>query len=133
VPAFSQDQRIVEIAKGVSVVVPPDWEIANQSRDSLELYLRSAVKPGPEREGGDTNPKPEYIPPPDAGMLITVEHRRDHRDALKRLAEISVEFPERAKTLVISGWPAIERTYSDYMPRRPVGICLQRGLRFKIE
>lgn len=115
--AFAQrPTRNISVGDSVSVLVPPGWQIANRSRDSLEIYLPSSAREQPEgdRRG---NPKPEYIPPPDAGMLITIERRKDHLDALKRLAEISVEYPERAVPLVIAGWPAIERTYRDYMPQ----------------
>ena len=106
----------ITVADSISVVVPPGWKVANRSRDSLEIYLPSAERAQSQRDRGNGNLKPEYIPP-DAGMLIIVEHREDHFDALKRLAEISVEFPERATPLLIAGWPAIERTYRDYTPQ----------------
>jgi len=109
--------RNITVADSVSVTLPQGWRIGNQSRDSLEIYLPGPETKTLEKGSGDKNPKPEYVPPPDAGMLITVEHRKDHLDAVKRLAEISVEYPERATPLLVSGWPAIDRTYRDYMPQ----------------
>src|SRR5262249_12589283 len=50
-------------------------------------------------------------------MLITMEQRRDHAEAVRRLAEIASEYPESAKLLLIAGWPAIERRYRTIMPQ----------------
>ena len=50
-------------------------------------------------------------------MLITVEQRRDHAEAVRRLAEIASEYPERVTPLIIAGWPAMERRYRAPMPQ----------------
>jgi hypothetical protein len=50
-------------------------------------------------------------------MLIIIEHRRDHSEAVRRLAEIASEYSERATPLIIAGWPAIERRYRAIMPQ----------------
>ncbi len=53
----------------------------------------------------------------EAGMLITIERRWDHAEAVRRLAEIASEYPGRATLLIITGWPAIERRYRALMPQ----------------
>lgn len=46
-------------------------------------------------------------------IYITVEERRDHADAVKRLDDIRSEYEARAVYLEIGGWPALQRRFID--------------------
>ncbi len=86
--------RRVEIARGVSAVLPTGWTVsAVKYRNALELVR-------PARQG-----------PPLARMLITTEQRRNHEEARTRLKEIAREFPARPEFLLINGWPALQRRH----------------------
>jgi hypothetical protein len=44
-----------------------------------------------------------------AQVFVTVEHRPDHADAVRRLRDIASEFQGPVEYLVIDGWPAMQR------------------------
>lgn len=90
--------REVRVADEVAVVLPDRWVVTEQLRDSLNVVRR-----------GDGRIH-------DADLLIAIERRFDHADALQRLVEIAAEQPEPARATVIAGWPAIERVYRDPVP-----------------
>jgi hypothetical protein len=97
------------------VSAPQGWRVGNQTRDSLEMYVplqkeRAFAKPR-------KNEKPQFVVASEAGMLITVEHRRDHAEAVRRLSEIASEHREKITPTIIAGWPAIERRYRAPMPQ----------------
>lgn len=96
--AAQPQQNVVRVSPEVSMVLRPGWTVTDQLRDSIEL----------ERLKGKQG---------EAHMLVAVERRLGHADALQRLVEIAQEQPEGARATVIAGWPAIERTYSDPVPR----------------
>jgi len=108
----------VNLLDNVSISAPATWRLSNQSRDSVAIYV--PLKKGrPVSSGSESkdNPKPAFVIASEAGMLVTVEHRRDHAEAVRRLAEIASEYPERATTTIIAGWPAIDRRYRSLMPQ----------------
>ncbi|MFL6292886.1 MAG: WD40/YVTN/BNR-like repeat-containing protein [Thermoanaerobaculia bacterium] len=121
VPAALAQQSQTEVrlsGAAVEISAPPDWRLSHAERDSAEIYvpLRSERRL-PFRERNDENVKPAQVIASEAGMLITTERRRDHAEAVRRLAEIAAERPEEATPLVINGWPAIERRYRALMPQ----------------
>jgi hypothetical protein len=106
----------VQIFDNLSVTAPPDWRPGARDRDSSQIFVplqRERKPPG----GDDRNPKPAIVIASECGMQITIERRRDHAEAVRRLAEIASEYPEPVETLVIAGWPAIERRYRSLMPQ----------------
>jgi hypothetical protein len=116
----------VELRKvGMTITMPQGWRLGNQTPDSVALH----VPPKRERQSpgkiDQTDVKPDFVVAAEAGMLITTERRRDHSEALRRLAEIASEYPEPATTRVINGWPAIERRYRSVMPQP--GVQQSRG------
>jgi hypothetical protein len=121
VPAsFGQEQeRGIELRIQDNFVItpPPGWRVGNQTRDSVEINvpLQKTREFPANREKG--NPKPRFVVASEAGMLITVEHRKDHSDAVLELSDIASEYPEPAVPLLIDGWPAIERRYRTLMPQ----------------
>ena len=47
----------------------------------------------------------------EATMIVRVEGRRSHAEAVRRLAEIDAEYEPRAEFRLHQGWPAIERKF----------------------
>jgi len=108
----------VELKKvGAIISMPQGWRVTNQTPDSVSVHVPLKSQRRLPIEADKTNPKPGVVIPSEAGMVITTERRRDHSEALRRLAEIASEYPERATTRVINGWPAIERRYRSVMPQ----------------
>ena len=117
-PASAQERALeVKISDNLSVSVPPGWRLQNQTGDTIEIYVPVQKERKPSAGRDDTDAKPNFVVASEAGMLITLEQRRDHVEAVRRLAEISSEYPERANLLLIAGWPAIERRYRTIMPQ----------------
>jgi hypothetical protein len=115
--AAQQKPLAIKIVQNVSVAAPTDWRLGNQTPDSVQLYVPLAKSRTTPSESPDKNVKPEYVVASEAGMLITIEHRKDHAEAVKRLAEIASEYPETATPVVMAGWPAIERRHSALFPQ----------------
>ena len=53
-----------------------------------------------------------------ARVLITSEQRGSYDDALQRLRAIAAARDERAQSVEISGWPAVEVKFAEPLPRR---------------
>lgn len=109
--------RTVTLFQRYGISVPPAWRSGTSMRNAETLYV-PPMRTRPREEPRDRKkPKPDEAPiTSEAGMLITVETRRDHADALARLASIAAEQPADVRRVAISGWPAIERTYRAPMP-----------------
>jgi hypothetical protein len=105
----------LKITEDVSVSVPPGWRLTNRTRDSIQIHV--PLQKERKLPSAPDDIKPNFVVASEAGMLITIEHRRDHSEAVQRLAEIASEYPERASLLLIAGWPAIERRYRTLMPQ----------------
>src|SRR5262245_55987145 len=109
-----QDRRQVTLTENIRVAMSPLWRLSNQTRDSMQYYVPLAKdrpqEPQSPRES-DQDVKPQYMALYEAGLVITTERRRDHAEAVRRLAEIASEQAEPSTYLVIGGWPAIERRY----------------------
>src|SRR5271157_3001300 len=108
----------LQISDHIRITAPPNWRLNNQTPNSIEIYvpLQKQRAPAPV-QAERNNPKPELIISSEAGMLITIEHRRNHAEAVRRLVDIAAEYPERVTPVIISGWPAIERHYRAPVPQ----------------
>jgi len=96
--ADAQERR-VEVSKDVVLTIPPNWsQSAARYRNATQL-----ISPRVEEQRGRG---------PDAVMTITSERRRNHEEAVQRLAEIAVEFPGAVEFIEIGGWPAVQRQYT---------------------
>ena len=114
----AQDQgTALKLSNELSINLPPAWRVTTQSPDSIELHvpLQKERRAASAREGDEI--KPNFVVASEAGMLITVEHRRDHAEAVRRLADIASEYRIRVTLLLIDGWPAIQRRYRSVMPQ----------------
>lgn len=112
-----QSQLEVKLADAMEVSVPPGWRVSHRERDSAEIYVPLRSERRLPTGGSEQQVKPSLVIASEAGMLITTEQRRDHAEAVRRLAEIASERPEEATPLVINGWPAIERRYRTLIPQ----------------
>ncbi|MBI4518128.1 MAG: hypothetical protein HY699_20185 [Deltaproteobacteria bacterium] len=93
-------QRL-EITEGIAIRRPPRWQpAAVRYSNATEIVVLEPVK-------GTT-----------ARTLMTTETRRDHDEAVRRLAEIASERPERGRFIEVCGWPAFERRYRENLPVR---------------
>ncbi|HEY8163914.1 MAG TPA: hypothetical protein VIF83_00030, partial [Gemmatimonadaceae bacterium] len=107
----------VRIFDNFLLTAPPRWQKGPTTPTSAELYVARSPNRSRIVRTDPKDVKPAYVFATDAGMLITLETRRDHKEALRRLSEIASEQTEKASTIVIDGWPAIERRYRALMPR----------------
>lgn len=103
-PLGYAQERKVEVSKDVVVAVPPNW-----SRS--EVKYRNAVQLVYPRVEGQTRGGV------DAVMTITSEPRRNHEEAVQRLAEIAVEIEPPVEFIEIGGWPALQRQYTAPLER----------------
>jgi hypothetical protein len=92
----------VEIARGIVLPLPDRWKAEVRARNSVNLLHASNA-------GAKTV---------DANATVYFEARRDHADALRRLAAIETEHATRVTWRVIGGWPALERVLSAPVPHR---------------
>jgi hypothetical protein len=99
------------------VTLPQRWRFSNQTPTSMEWFVPLERERKVPAERNDKNPKPPFIFASEAGMLMIVEVRRSHAEALQRLSEIAAERPEPVEKVVIDGWPAIERQFRAVMPQ----------------
>jgi len=116
--ATAQDKpavKMLTVAREHRVTVPPRWTVQTSTPLSLEIFI-PAEKRRFVPEMGDKNPKPARLVGGEASMLIVIEPRRSHEEAVRRLEEIASERPEDVRKVVIDGWPAIDRTYRAPMP-----------------
>src|SRR5947209_11791088 len=88
---FTAWAQKLTIAPDITVTVPSTWKA---TRDTKTSFLVEHA--GKEKMA-------------DASMVIQVEKRRNHQEALRRLAEIEVEHQGEIKYVLIAGWPAVER------------------------
>jgi len=107
----------IKLFENMTITIPPEWRVGNQTRDSLAIHVPLKQERGAKISQDKENPKPEVVVSSEAGMTITIEHRRDHAEAVRRLAEIASEYAEPVATRLIDGWPAIERRYRSLMPQ----------------
>ncbi len=116
--AASQEQGLeLRMSGNIVISAPPGWKLGTQSPDSIEIHVPLAKQRKFAGGGDEMEVKPRFVVAAEAGMLITRERRRDHAEAVRRLAQIASEYPEPATPLVIAGWPAIERRYRSVMPQ----------------
>ncbi len=113
----------LKLSETMSIAVPQGWVLGQKDANSYQIYVPLA-KERPltkvEKEPGENeaeSPKPNFVIASEAGMQVIVERRRSHAEAVRRLAEIASEYPERVNFLTIAGWPAVERRYSTFMPQ----------------
>ncbi len=103
--------KTVELVSGVFISIPGNWSVTEpRNRNAIEL-----VTPETSARGV-----------PQARVFIGTEERRDHPEAVKRLAEIAAEFDAPTSFLVIGSWPALQRRYKAPLARRGRGEALAR-------
>jgi hypothetical protein len=91
----------VALAQGITITHPANWAAAKTHVNAEELVT----------------PPPESGKPVQARTVITTEQRRDHTEAVQRLAEIAETIKAPVTYLNVSGWPAVQRRYKEQLPR----------------
>src|SRR5438552_4908371 len=113
----AQNQKTVEVTKGVNVTIPAPWFLANRTGNAVELAY--------PLQGREPRRKPEQKEKPTTGEEVvtaaarnadSIEQRRTHEEALERLGNIAAEQNERPELLVIAGWAAIHRKRTATLP-----------------
>src|SRR5262245_53968254 len=61
-----------------------------------------------------------------ARVMITIEERRSHDEAVQRLREIASSFPTQATFLEIGGWPALEQSRLELRPLKGASPLMQQ-------
>jgi len=61
-----------------------------------------------------------------ARVMITIEQRRSHGEAVQRLQEIASSFPTPATFLDIGGWPALEQARTELRPLKGASPLMQQ-------
>ena len=112
-----QQPLALKISGDLAISAPAGWKLGAQSTDSIEIHVPLTHKRALAEQGEDNEVKPHFVIASEAGMLITIEHRRNHAEAVRRLAEIASEYPDPSPGTIIAGWPAIERRYTSIMPQ----------------
>jgi hypothetical protein len=98
-PVVDSDKRSITIGRGIVAHYPATWDASAQSwGNAAEVVVKG------ERGG---------VLVPAARTLITTEQRLNHKEALERLLQIAGSRPGNVTWLVIGGWPAFQRRYSE--------------------
>jgi hypothetical protein len=111
----------IKIDDKATIILPEGWLLRDQERDGLTIYLPlqrplpKAEEHGDGTDADDGDDKAKNIIDTEVSVRVSIEHRRDHAEATRRLAEMAGAIPDKANTLLIGGWPAIER-------RRRLGV-----------
>src|SRR5258708_23902964 len=112
--------RSVRIDDKVSIALPEGWRLQHQDSNSASLYVplqKERARPEAGRQENEAdNVKPKIVIASEIGVTITIERRRNHAEAVRRIGEIAAEYPQRALPTLIAGWPAIERRRRGTMP-----------------
>ncbi|GLI39950.1 hypothetical protein KI811_01790 [Geobacter hydrogenophilus] len=105
--------KVLTFAPEAEVRFTAPWQLsAVKYTNAQELVVMgTAPAKAAEMKAGIT----EY---PVARLLITTESRSDHADALKRLESIAASRDVPAEFIEVGGWPAVEVTFTESLPRR---------------
>jgi hypothetical protein len=90
----------IRIADTVQVKRPANWRLEPSTLRNGPVVLT--------RGGAEGAPL--------ARVTFTVETRRDHEDALRRLADVARESNTPPRWFPLGGWPALERTQEQPLP-----------------
>lgn len=103
---------------GFTFRFPSGWTVIEDEDETSTLLLNVPATLARSSEAAAAN-----------RLLITTENRVTHENALQRLRDIASETSPDIpiEYLVINGWPALQRSYADAMPRigekeRQVGV-----------
>ena len=124
-PALAQEGPAdIKIDDKATISVPRGWFARDQERDALTVYLplQRPLPTAEEREDEsnadeDGEEKAKNVIDTEVRIRVSIEHRRDHAEAVRRLAEIAAARPEKSRTLLVGGWPAIERRRRGEIPQ----------------
>lgn len=115
-PSRSEENR-VQVVEGVAVLLPSPWFLASRTKNAVEIaYPRSSDRSPVSITPGQKPATGEEMVTAEAQTVILVELRRDHEDAVSRLAQIAAGKNENVQWTVVAGWPAVTREYRARLP-----------------
>ena len=110
----SENMKTLSFAPKSSISFATPWkESAVKYSNARELVVMRTAPP--EEIAREPEKLGEYAV---ARMFITTETRIDHADALKRLEAIAASRDVPATFSKVGGWPAVETTFTEILPRR---------------
>src|ERR1043166_5356603 len=93
--ANAQQRQTISMPRGgIRMTAPPRWKVSSRTPTSVEMYIPSDRVRTFRAKPEDKNPNPADQARSDASMLVVVEPRRSHDEALRRIEEIAAERPE---------------------------------------
>jgi len=104
VPPLTQE---LKTAEGFSLFYPVGWSAA----PAANVY--QVVNVSAEVLATLDSSELERI----AQIIVFIEQREDHEDALGRLGDIEAELPSPSTSLSIDGWPALQRRHVGLRPQ----------------
>ncbi len=87
--SMAASAETITLARGITVTVASDWTAIQDTRNSYTLEHRTE---------GKLN----------ASMVIQIEQRISHAEALQRLTALRTQYPSASTFALIAGWPALE-------------------------
>src|SRR5271167_305815 len=96
---FCSAQERITVAPAITLQPPQGWKVKQDTRTTflLEHFKQDDVL--------------------DASIVVQVEKRASHAEAVKRLAQIEAESPVKVEYSLVAGWPAISRKSFEPIPR----------------
>jgi len=109
---LNQNLRTLSIGPQTEIRVPVQWQPSGvQYSNAQELIVRST-------QAGTPSPAAAMsVEVPIGRMLITTEPRTDQNDAVRRLQEIATSYNAPTEFVDVGGWPAVEITLTQTLPR----------------
>jgi hypothetical protein len=115
--ASTSKGQSVEVTTGVTVLLPAPWFVAERTTNAVEIvYPLKGENRKLRLKAGEKPRSAEQVTTAAARTTVEVQPYPSHAGALKRLAQIASETPERPSLTVIAGWPALERRRTAPLP-----------------
>jgi hypothetical protein len=115
--ASKSNETRVQVVEGLVVVLPSPWFLANRMKNAVEIaYPRSPDRSLVSVTPGEKPTTADELVTAEARTVVMVENRRDHEDAVSRLAQIAAGGNEKVQWIVVSGWPGMIRQYKAQLP-----------------
>jgi hypothetical protein len=106
--------KVLTFAPQSEIRFAAPWQLsAVKYTNAQELVVMRTAEPTPAGKGVE-----QLTGYPVARILITTEARSNHADALKRLEAIAASRDAPAEFIEVGGWPAVEVTFTERLPRR---------------
>jgi hypothetical protein len=115
--ASKSEETRVEVVEGLAVALPSPWFLADRMKNAVEIAYPRSPRRSPVSATSDEKPATaDELVTAEARTVVTVEVRRDHKEAVSRLGQIAAGRNEKVQWIVVSGWPGMIRQYKAQLP-----------------